>query len=205
MAMAATIAGSDSRSGDAGVTCPFDPWKCARLLSIDTACGPDACWSISIRPRHGSRYATCPWTTWLRFSLVAIETVRRSFRHAASTASMSGAARTMLPPSATKPCTRPSIIAWQPVTVVRPSCRGGSNPYISARASSGTNSGFSVMPTVRWPCTLEWPRIGHTPAPGLPMLPRSSSRFVTMWIACTPATCCVRPMPYRIMHVSTEA
>ena len=33
--------------------------------------------------------------------------------------------------------------------------RGGSKSNIFASLSSGTNSGFSEMPTVRWPCTLE--------------------------------------------------
>ena len=52
--------------------------------------------------------------------------------------------------------------------------------------SSGASSGFSVMPTVRWPCTFEWPRTGQMPAPGRPMLPRRSSRLVSIWTFCTP-------------------
>ena len=61
--------------------------------------------------------------------------------------------------------------------------------------SSGTSSGFSVMPTVRWPWTFECPRTGKMPAPGLPMLPRISSKLLSIWIASTPDRCCVRPMP----------
>jgi len=65
----------------------------------------------------------------------------------------------------------------------------------SARRSRGTRSGFSVIPTVRWPWTFEWPRTGKMPAPGLPMLPRMSSKLLSIWIARTPERCCVRPMP----------
>ena len=38
-------------------------------------------------------------------------------------------------------------------------------------------SGFSAMPTVRWPCTLEWPRTGEMPVPSRPMLPLSSMQI----------------------------
>ncbi len=55
--------------------------------------------------------------------------------------------------------------------------------------------GLSVMPTVRCPCTFEWPRTGQMPAPALPMLPRSSSRFTSICTFCVPPTCCVSPMP----------
>ena len=43
--------------------------------------------------------------------------------------------------------------------------------------SSRTGVGFSSTPMVRSPCTFEWPRTGQMPAPGLPILPRISSRF----------------------------
>ncbi len=87
------------------------------------------------------------------------------------------------------------MIALQASTVLCPSQRGGVNWYSSASLSSGARLGFSVMPTVRWPCTLEWPRTAQMLAPGLPTLPRSKARLHTMWTFCTPITCCVRPMP----------
>jgi len=51
------------------------------------------------------------------------------------------------------------------------------------------------MPTVRSPCTFEWPRNGHMPAPGLPMLPRNSSRLAICWTFEVPERCWVTPMP----------
>ena len=55
--------------------------------------------------------------------------------------------------------------------------------------------GFSVMPTVRSPCTLEWPRSGQMPAPGLPILPRSISRLAICCTLPVPCRCWVMPMP----------
>ena len=57
-------------------------------------------------------------------------------------------------------------------------CRGraraaGRSRTPSASASRKCAGGRSQMPIVRSPCTLEWPRTGHSPAPGLPMLPCS--------------------------------
>jgi hypothetical protein len=54
-------------------------------------------------------------------------------------------------------CTLPRGSPSQASTVFMPLSRGGSKPYCSFSLSSGASSGFSVMPTVRWPCTLEWP------------------------------------------------
>ncbi len=88
------------------------------------------------------------------------------------------------------------MMASQASTVVRPVSRGGSKPNCSLSLSSGASSGFSVMPTVRWPCTFEWPRTGQMPAPGLPILPRNSSRLTIIVTFCTPLRCWVRPMPY---------
>src|SRR5471032_1574103 len=93
---------------------------------------------------------------WLRLSLVEICTVRRSSRQACSISTVSGIARTKLPPRLTKPCTLRARMPSQASTVFMPLSRGAS-------------SGFSVMPTVRWPCTFEWPRTGQMPAPGLPI------------------------------------
>ena len=44
---------------------------------------------------------------------------------------------------------------------------------------------FGVTPTEPIPCTFECPRIGMSPAPGLPTMPRSSARLP---IACTFST-----------------
>ncbi|MNM95798.1 hypothetical protein D3C81_1082570 [compost metagenome] len=50
------------------------------------------------------------------------------------------------------------------------------------------------MPMVRSPCTLLWPRTGHRPAPGRPMLPRSSIRLAISWMVATEWRCWVMPM-----------
>ena len=42
-----------------------------------------------------------------------------------------------------------------------------------------------VTPTDPMPCTLEWPRIGNSPACGFPTIPRMRARLA---IACTLAT-----------------
>ena len=43
-----------------------------------------------------------------------------------------------------------------------------------------------VTPTEPTPCTLLWPRIGIRPAPGLPIMPRSSARLAIICTFCTP-------------------
>ena len=57
------------------------------------------------------------------------------------------------------------------------------------------------MPIVRSPCTLECPRIGHAPAPGRPMLPRRSRKFITSRIVATALRCWVRPI---VQHAMIE-
>ena len=125
--------------------------------------------------------AVSPCTTWLRFSLVTICTVsgsptprrlhRFAFRHRANEV-------------AAEADEGVDLVVEHRLAGGRPcsgrSSRGGAKSYCSARRSSGASSGFSVMPTVRWPCTLEWPRTGQMPAPGLPILPRSSSRLTSI-------------------------
>ncbi|CKV41356.1 Uncharacterised protein [Mycobacterium tuberculosis] len=51
---------------------------CTMLMesSTVTPCGPLACMSISVRPRHGRMIASRPWITWLRLSLVVTCTVK---------------------------------------------------------------------------------------------------------------------------------
>ena len=55
--------------------------------------------------------------------------------------------------------------------------------------------GTSVIPTVRSPCTLEWPRSGEMPAPSRPILPRSISRLAICCTLPVPCRCWVMPMP----------
>ncbi len=50
------------------------------------------------------------------------------------------------------------------------------------------------MPIVRSPCTLEWPRTGHTPAPGRPMLPRRRRKLTISRIIGTECLCWVSPI-----------
>ena len=50
------------------------------------------------------------------------------------------------------------------------------------------------MPIVRSPWTLEWPRTGQAPAPGLPSMPRKSRKLATSCTSCTPCLCCVSPI-----------
>src|SRR5438105_4483823 len=91
-----------------------------------------------------------------------------------------------------KPCTWPLRICSHASTVLRPLSRGGSKPNCFFSFSFGTNSGFSVMPTVRWPCTFEWPRTGPIPAPGQPILPSNSRKLTTILTDSTPLRWSVR-------------
>lgn len=189
------MAGSDSSVSAAGSARPREPCMQPVESSIDTDCSPLAWRSISMRPRQGSRYAVLPCTRWLRFSLVEICTVSGTARQAASIWPWSGTARTRLPPRLINACSLPALIASHISTVFMPLARGGSKPYSSFSLSSGASSGFSVMPTVRCPCTFEWPRTGQMPAPGLPIFPRNKRKLTSICTFSTPLRCCVRPMP----------
>ena len=86
----------------------------------------------------------------------------------------------------------------------RPRCRGraraaGRTPSSRPRRSSHASGIFSQMPIVRSPCTLEWPRTGHAPAPGLPIIPRSSRKSTIACTLSTAFTCCVSPMAHVTM------
>ena len=50
------------------------------------------------------------------------------------------------------------------------------------------------MPMVRSPCTLECPRTGNKPAPGLPMLPCAKARLATSLMVATALRCWVSPI-----------
>ena len=78
-------------------------------------------------------------------------------------------------------------------------------PNSAPIASRNHAGGFSQMPIVRSPCTLEWPRTGQAPAPGLPMLPRSSRNEVISRIVATEFLCWVRPIAQHTMTRSRDS
>ncbi|MNF11362.1 hypothetical protein D3C80_2125720 [compost metagenome] len=47
------IAGSERMCSDSGASCPQEACTMLNESSTVTACGPQACRSISVRPRHG--------------------------------------------------------------------------------------------------------------------------------------------------------
>ncbi|MNE32054.1 hypothetical protein D3C80_1256490 [compost metagenome] len=164
------------------------------VSSTVTPCGPSACTSISVRPRHGRISASRPCIRWLRLSLVLICTVSSQFRNAAWVRGVSGVAWAKLPPRPMNTLARPSSIALIASTALWPCSRGTLNWKRRSRASSRRAGGCSSMPMVRSPCTLLWPRTGDNPAPGRPTLPRSSCRLMTSWMVGTEWRCWVRPM-----------
>jgi hypothetical protein len=52
-------------------------WTTPVVSSTVTNCAPDACTSISVRPRQGRISACSPVIRWARFSFVEICTVNR--------------------------------------------------------------------------------------------------------------------------------
>ena len=191
--MPARIAHSDRRSADTG---SFIPWEMCTIdiaSSTLTPCGPPACRSVSVRARQGRISACWPCTMWLRFSLVATCTVRSQFCSASNMYGVSGAASARLPPRLTNTFTLPSCIASIARATSSPCSRGGSIWHTSASRSRNCWSGRWLIPNVRLPCTLLWPRTGHGPAPSRPMLPRSSIRLTISRTVSTPCSCCVTP------------
>ena len=51
-----------------------------------------------------------------------------------------------------------------------------------------------MTPTEPMPCTFEWPRIGISPQPGRPTMPRSRARLAIACTFCTPWAWCVMPI-----------
>ncbi|MNR16154.1 hypothetical protein D3C85_1327380 [compost metagenome] len=145
-----------------------------KVSSTVTPCGPCACMSISVRPRHGRIKASRPVTRWLRLSLVAMCTVRLQLRRASCVRGLSGVAWAKLPPRPMNTFERPSSIAAIAITVLWPCWRGTAKANRASSASSSSVGASSLMPMVRSPCTLLCPRTGDSPAPGRPILPRSS-------------------------------
>ena len=106
-----------------------------------------------------------------------------------------GSPRRSCRPRRRTPAPRPSCIARSVSTESSPCSRLRLEAeLVAAGRRAGRRAAFSQTPMVRSPCTLEWPRTGHSPAPGLPMLPRRSSRLVISWIVATAPWCWVRPI-----------
>ncbi|MNI45256.1 hypothetical protein D3C73_996750 [compost metagenome] len=100
-----------------------------------------------------------------------------------------------LPPRQISTRASPFTIAFMASTASCPWRSGGRKPKVFSKLSNITGSIFSVMPTLRLPCTLECPRNGQMPAPGLPKLPRISSNAAICCTFCVPRACWVIPMP----------
>ena len=189
------MAGSDLMSSDAGLSAPADACTIAMESSTVTLCRPVSWMSSSVRPRHGRMMLCFASSRCERLGFVAICTARSSLRMAANVASGSDIATARLPPRQISAFDLPSSMAAMASTALWPFSRGAVMPNVRSRLSSSSFDGISVMPTVRSPCTLEWPRSGQMPAPSLPRLPRSKSRLAIWCTLDVPCRCCVTPMP----------
>ncbi len=169
---------------------------CTALIesSTVTTCSPPRCTSTSVRPLVGKIRAVPPTTTCERFSLVDTCTVSSQPRSAASVTSVSGVARTKLPPIPMKNLALPSRIASIAATVSRPCSRGEANANSLSSASWNEDGMRSKMPIVRSPWTLLCPRTGQTPEPGRPMFPWISRTLTISRKVLTECLCCVRPI-----------
>ncbi len=196
---------SDRRCSDGGSRGPREACTADIESSTVTRCTRPPVRSFSLRPRAGRISASPPCTTCERLSLVETCTVSAALRIAASVASVSGAAPTKLPPMPKKTRILPSRSAWMEPTVSRPCSRGGSKPNSSRIASRKWSGTRSQMPMVRSPCTLECPRTGHTPAPGLPMLPWSSATLTISLIVPTALWCWVMPIAQQVIVAGESA
>src|SRR5216684_255139 len=154
------------------------------------------------RPRQGRIRPVSPATRCARLSLVETCTVSLARRSAPAVYSVSGAAERKFPPRAKKIFALPSWSAWMAPTVSRPWWRGARMPVAFSSASRKAGVGFSQIPIVRSPCTLLWPRTGHTPAPVLPIAPRRSRTLTTSRMLSTAFSCCVRPIAQQKMMSS---
>ena len=203
-AMLQTMSTSERRKSLAGFSGPREACTADMESSTVTRWSTPPVRSCSLRPRAGRIRATRPQRTWERFSLVETWTVSSACSIASSVTTVSGAAETKLPPMPTKTLALPSRNARIESTVSRPCSRGGSKPYSSRSASRKWSGTFSQMPMVRSPCTLEWPRTGHRPAPGLPMLPWRKATLTNSLIVATALRCWVMPIAQQCT-VASEA
>ncbi|MNH17933.1 hypothetical protein D3C79_776220 [compost metagenome] len=122
-------------------------------------------------------------------------TLRSSLPMAGKHWAGSGSATAKLPPRQISAFDVPAIIACMACTESCPCSVGGLKPNTCSILPRNSGEGFSVMPTVRLPCTLEWPRSGQIPAPGLPKLPRNNSRSQIRRTLAVPSLCWVMPIP----------
>ncbi len=187
------ISTSDFRCSLAGSSGPREEWTTQVESSTEIHCGPDAWTSFSVRPLVGRISAVVPQHRCERLILVEMWTVIRARRIASTTTSVSGTACTKLPPRPRKKWALPSRSARIESTVSWPCSRGGSKPNSFWSASRKLSGVRSQIPIVRSPWTLEWPRTGSTPAPGLPMSPRTSARLTISLIVATALWCWVMP------------
>ena len=154
--------------------------------STVTTWSPPSWWSRSVRPRQGRISASLPG-----HHVRAVELGRDVHGEVAGPQGLLGAGRVgrrrgevAAHARRTRAPSRRASRGSCPPSRAR--ARGGARSRTRPRARRGRSScAFSQMPMVRSPCTLECPRTGHRPAPGLPMLPRSRSRLVISWIVAT--------------------
>ncbi|MNV41985.1 hypothetical protein D3C71_1336420 [compost metagenome] len=59
-----------------------------------------------------------------------------------------------------------------------------------------------MIPMVRLPCTLLWPRTGQSPAPGLPIWPHIRCRLTISRMVSTECLCWVIPMAQQLITLS---
>ncbi len=69
---------------------------------------------------------------------------------------------------------------------------------VAQRVEEVPAGGRSQMPIVRSPWTLEWPRTGQSPAPGLPMLPWRNATLAISLMVATELRCWVMPIAQQI-------
>ena len=151
--------------------------------------------SFSVRPLVGRISAVSPQTRCERLSLVEIVhrqpgpahrlDDRRRCRARPARSCRRGRGRRA-------PC-RPAARGSSRRCPARARAAGRSRTPPAARPGSAAG-GRSQMPIVRSPCTLEWPRTGNSPAPGLPMLPCAKARLTTSLMVATALRCWVSPI-----------
>ena len=190
---------SERSWSDAGSSGPFEACTADIESSTVTRCSRPPVRSFSLRPSAGRISAVRPWTTCERFSLVETCTVSSALRIACSVTSVSETAETKLPPIAKNTLARPSaqrLDRLDGVEAVLP--RRLEVELVAQRVEEVPACGRSQMPMVRSPCTLEWPRTGQSPAPGLPMLPWRNATLAISLIVATALRCWVSPIAQQV-------
>ena len=70
--------------------------------------------------------------------------------------------------------------------VSRPAVVGSFTLKCDCRRSKIASLSLGETPTEPMPWTFEWPRMGISPQPGRPTMPRSSARLPIAWTLLTP-------------------